>query len=118
MKSRFASRLFDKLTITNAPNPMARATAELGAAFLTYCARDVDRYRNALRKPSNHIYSGLHLHGTTEYLAGREITMIGFGRVGRALPEVRDPKTGELVRSGTEPGELVTRWRLSVTFTG
>ena len=34
VKSRFATSLFDKVTITNAPNPMARATAELGAAFL------------------------------------------------------------------------------------
>lgn len=85
VKSRFASVLFDKLTITNAPNPMSRATAELGAAFLTYCARDVDRYRNALRKRSNRVYSDLHLHGATEYLAGREVAMIGFGRVGRAL---------------------------------
>jgi phosphoglycerate dehydrogenase-like enzyme len=88
VKSRFASRLFDKLTITNAPNPMARATAELGAAFLTYCARDVDRYRNTLRKPSNRVYSDLHLHGTAEYLAGREVAMIGFGRVGRALVDL------------------------------
>jgi len=88
VKSRFAASLFDKLTITNAPNPMARATAELGAAFLAYCARDVDRYRVALRKPSNRVYSDLHLHGTSEYLAGREVAMIGFGRVGRALVDL------------------------------
>ena len=88
VKSRFATTLFDKLTITNAPNPMARATAELGAAFLLYCARDVDRYRDALRKPSNRVYSDVHLHGTGEYLAGREVAMIGFGRVGRALVDL------------------------------
>lgn len=88
VKSRFAAGLFGKLTITNAPNPMSRATAELGAAFLTYCARDVDRYRAALRKPSNSVYSELHLHGTTEYLAGCEVAMIGFGRVGRALVDL------------------------------
>jgi phosphoglycerate dehydrogenase-like enzyme len=88
VKSRFAPTLFDKLTITNAPNPMARATAELGAAFLTYCARDVDRYRDALRRPSNRVYSDLHLHGTGEYLDGREVAMIGFGRVGRALVDL------------------------------
>jgi len=88
VKSRLAASLFDKLTVTNAPNPMARATAELGAAFLAYCARDVDRYRDALRKPSNRVYSDLHLHGTSEYLAGREVAMIGFGRVGRALVDL------------------------------
>jgi len=88
VKSRFATSLLDKLTITNAPNPMARATAELGAAFLVYCARDVDRYRDALHKPSNRVYSDLHLHGTSEYLAGRAVAMIGFGRVGRALVDL------------------------------
>jgi phosphoglycerate dehydrogenase-like enzyme len=88
VKSRFATSLFDKLTITNASNPMARATAELGAAFLVYCARDVDCYRDALHKPSNRVYSDLHLHGTSEYLAGREVAMIGFGRVGRALADL------------------------------
>src|SRR6266496_3188449 len=88
VKSRFSTSLFDKLTITNAPNPMARATAELGAAFLVYCARNVDRYREALRKPSNRVYSDLHLHGTSEYLASRKVAMIGFGRVGRALVDL------------------------------
>jgi phosphoglycerate dehydrogenase-like enzyme len=88
VKSRFATRLFDKLTITNSADPMARATAELGAAFLLYCARDVDRYRDRLRKPSNREYSDVHLHGTTEYLANREVAMIGFGRVGRALVDL------------------------------
>jgi phosphoglycerate dehydrogenase-like enzyme len=88
VKSRFAARLFDKLIITNAANPMARATAELGATFLLYFAREVDRYREKLRKPSNRIYSDVHLHGTGEYLANREVAMIGFGRVGRALVDL------------------------------
>src|ERR1700746_1135660 len=30
VKSRFARSLFDRVTITNAPSPMARATAEMG----------------------------------------------------------------------------------------
>lgn len=88
VKSRFGSRLFDKLTITNSAGPMARATAELGAAFLLYCARDVDRYRDSLRKSPNREYSNIHLHGTAEFLANREVAMIGFGRVGRALVDL------------------------------
>jgi phosphoglycerate dehydrogenase-like enzyme len=88
VKRKFASQLFGKLTITNAADPMARATAELGAAFLMYCARDVDHYREALRKHSNRIYSEAHLHGTPESLAGRDVAMIGFGRVGRALVDL------------------------------
>lgn len=88
VKSRLAAPLFDKLTITNAAGPMADATAELGAAFLLYCARDVDRYRAEVRKPSNRIYSDVHVHGSAEYVCGREVAMIGFGRIGRALVDM------------------------------
>jgi phosphoglycerate dehydrogenase-like enzyme len=85
VKSRFARPLFDELTITAAPAPMARATAEMGAALLLYCARNLDFYRDALRGRSNRIYDEVHLHGAPESLLGREVAMIGFGRIGRAL---------------------------------
>lgn len=85
VKSRFSPELFEQLTITNAADPMARAAAEMGAAFLLYSARNIDHYRDALRKKSNRIYQQLHLHGNREGLAGREVAMLGFGRIGRAL---------------------------------
>jgi phosphoglycerate dehydrogenase-like enzyme len=88
VKSRFDRPLFDELTITAAPGPMARATAEMGAALLVYSARNVDFYRGELRKRSNRIYNDLHLHGGTESLIGREVAMIGFGRIGRALVDL------------------------------
>src|SRR5450755_3587353 len=88
VKSRFDQPLFDGLTVTAAPGPMARATAEMGAAFLVYSARNVDFYRGELRKRSNRIYNELHLHGGTESLIGREVAMIGFGRIGRALVDL------------------------------
>ena len=87
VKSRFAGKLFDALTITNAAEPMARATAELGAAFLVYCARNIDHYRDGIRR-SNAIYSAVHARGTEEFIVGREVAMIGFGRVGRALVDL------------------------------
>jgi len=88
VKSRFAHSLFAHLTITNAPDPMARAVAEFGAALLLYCARNVDFYRAELRKRSNRIYDEMHLHGNSESLLGREVAMIGFGRIGRALVDL------------------------------
>jgi phosphoglycerate dehydrogenase-like enzyme len=87
VKSRFAAGLFDSLTITNAAEPMASATAELGAAFLLYCARNIDRYRDGVRR-SNAVYSAVHAQGTEEFIVGREVAMIGFGRVGRALVDL------------------------------
>ncbi len=89
VKKRFEKSLFRKLIIVNTPGPMARPTAELGAAFLMYAARNIDHYRGALRKKSNRIYSEVHLSGgTAESLLGREVGMIGFGRIGRALIEM------------------------------
>lgn len=88
VKSRFARCLFRRLTITAAPVPMARATAEMGATLLLYCARNIDYYREQLRRRSNSIYEDLHLHGSAESVIGREIAMIGFGRIGRALVDL------------------------------
>ena len=88
VKSRFRLSLFDDLTITAAPKPMARATAELGAALLVYSARNLDFYRDKMRQRSNRIYDELHLHGSTESMVGREVAMIGFGRIGRALVDL------------------------------
>jgi phosphoglycerate dehydrogenase-like enzyme len=88
VKSRFSRSLFKRLTVTNAPTPMARATAELGAALLLYCARNVDFYRSELRKRSNRIYDEVHLHGSSESVIGQTVAMIGFGRIGRALVDL------------------------------
>jgi phosphoglycerate dehydrogenase-like enzyme len=88
VKKRFGGSLLDRLTITTAPEPMARATAELGAALVLYCGRGVDRYRDELRKPTNRIYDQVHLHGTPESLIGRELGMIGFGRIGRTIVDL------------------------------
>ena len=88
VKARFTRKLFDQLTITTAAEPMARATAELGAAFLLYCARDIDSYRAELRKRSNRIYATLHEQGSLKALIGRQVAMIGFGRIGRALVDL------------------------------
>ena len=63
VKKRFEKSLFSKLVIVNTPEPMARPTAELGAAFLLCAARNVDYYRDALRKKSNRIYSEIHTTG-------------------------------------------------------
>jgi phosphoglycerate dehydrogenase-like enzyme len=89
VKKRFETSLFRKLVIVNTPGPMARPTAELGAALLLYSARNIDHYRAALRKKSNRVYQDVHLAGGgAESLQGREVGMIGFGRVGRALVEM------------------------------
>jgi len=93
VKKRFSPGLFRKLTIVNTPEPMSRPTAELGAALLLYSARNIDHYRQALRKRSNRVYQTAHLTGADtasgpETLIGREIGMIGLGRIGRSLVQL------------------------------
>src|SRR5215467_10439085 len=88
VKSRFQGSLLDRLTITTAPEPMAKATAELAAALVLYCGRGIDNYRSALRQRNNKVYDDAHLRGTPEFLIGREVGIIGFGRIGRKIVEL------------------------------
>ena len=91
VKKRFEESLFGNLVIVNTAEPMAGPTAELGAAFLIYAARNIDHYRDALRKRSNRIYDSVHVTGGDghgESLLSREVGMIGFGRIGRSLVDM------------------------------
>jgi len=84
VKGRFARPLFSRLTIANAPGPMAPGVAELAVAFLLMAARRIDDYREALRRPSNAVYAALHTHGAgRETLRGRTVGLLGLGRIGR-----------------------------------
>ncbi len=92
VKGRFARPLFERLTIANAPGPMAHLVAELAVAFLLMAVRRVDEYREALRRPANRIYETLHLEGAgPETLAGRTIGLLGFGRIGREAARLLRP---------------------------
>ena len=92
VKTRFARRLFERLVITNAASPMARHVAELAVTFLLYYARDIDRYRENLRGTSNAIYRQMHLSGGgVETILDKEIGIIGFGRIGRAIAHLLSP---------------------------
>jgi len=88
VKRRFTSSLLNCLTVTTAPEPMSRATAELAAALLLYCGRGIDHHRAELRRPNNEIYEHVHLFGTPESLIGRKVGMLGFGRIGRKIVEL------------------------------
>jgi phosphoglycerate dehydrogenase-like enzyme len=92
VKGRFARPLFERLTIANAPGPMAHLVAELAVTFLLMAVRRVDEYREALRRPSNRIYERLHLEGAgPETLRGRTVGLLGFGRIGRETARLLRP---------------------------
>jgi phosphoglycerate dehydrogenase-like enzyme len=92
VKGRFARGLFDRLTITNAAAPMAPYVAELAVTFLLHAARNVDAYREALRRPTNDVYAQLHTHGAgDETVRGRTVGLVGFGRIGQAVAALLHP---------------------------
>ena len=92
VKARFARSLFSRLTITNAPSPMAPYVAELAVAFLLHAARELDTHREALRRPSNAVYGRLHPWGTgEETLRGARVGLVGYGRIGRAIADLLRP---------------------------
>jgi phosphoglycerate dehydrogenase-like enzyme len=92
VKGRFAPPLFARLTIANAPGPMAHLVAELAVTFVLTAVRRVDEYREALRRPSNRIYERLHLEGAgPETLRGRTVGLLGFGRIGRETARLLRP---------------------------
>ena len=92
VKERFARPLFERLVIVNAAEPMVRHVAELAVTFLLYLARDVDRFRKLLQRPSNAIYQQMHSSGGCEQtILGREVGMIGYGRIGRAVADLLAP---------------------------
>jgi phosphoglycerate dehydrogenase-like enzyme len=84
VKGRFARPLFSRLTIANAPGPMAPYVAELAVSFLLMAVRRVEEHRAALRRRSNEIYARLHLDGAGhETLRGRTVGLLGLGRIGQ-----------------------------------
>lgn len=92
VKGRYARPLFERLTIANAPGPMAAYVAELAVTFLLMAARRIDDYRAALRAPSNRVYARLHALGAEgEGLRGRTVGLLGLGRIGRETARLLQP---------------------------
>jgi phosphoglycerate dehydrogenase-like enzyme len=71
---------------------MANRVAELAVTFLLMATREVDAYREALRRPSNRVYGRLHREGAgTETLRGRTVGLLGFGRIGQETARLLRP---------------------------
>jgi phosphoglycerate dehydrogenase-like enzyme len=92
VKGRFARDLFTRLTITNAPDPMAEPVAELALAFTLAAVRRLDEHRESLRQPSSRVYTRIHRYGLDgETLRGRTVGLVGFGRIGQAVARLLRP---------------------------
>jgi len=92
VKGRFARPLFDRLTIANAPVPMAAPVAELAVTLLLQLVRRTDEYAAAVRGGSISVYRALHDRGAgAETLRGRRVGLLGFGRIGRETARLLRP---------------------------
>jgi len=118
VKGRFARPLFfaERLTITNAAEPMAPYVAELAVAFLLHAARNLDGHREALRRPSNEVYDRVHARSAgSETVRGRTVGIVGFGRIGRAVAALLQP-FGARVLTHDPYASPATARRLGVTL--
>jgi phosphoglycerate dehydrogenase-like enzyme len=110
--ARFARPLFRRLTITNAPAPMARHVAELAVTFLLHAARNLDAHRDALRRGSTAVYRAIHDHGVgEETILGRTVGLVGLGRIGRAVASLLRPFGVTLVIHDPYVRNATTSWR-------
>jgi len=92
VKGRFARPLFERLTIANAPGPMAAPVAELAMTFLLHATRRLDAYRDAVGRGSLAVYRTLHDRGAgPETLRERRVGLLGFGRIGRETARLLRP---------------------------
>ena len=93
VKGRFAVPLFERITITNAPGPMA-GTWRSSRSPCPSCTGSATSTRTARRCAgrSNAVYARIHRDGVgDETLAGRTVGLVGFGRIGRAIAALLRP---------------------------
>jgi len=96
VKSRVAEQIFDYITITNAAEPMARGVAEMALALTLTLVRRIPEYASEMRegvvRTNAEVSSG-------ESLFGREVGLVGFGRIGRAFAKLIRPFEVQLLVS-------------------
>ncbi len=94
LKSRMAEEVFNLVTVTNAAGPMAEPVAEMALALVLTLVRRLPQYAAEMRagvtRTNEYVSRG-------ETLRGRNLGLIGFGRVGRAFARVVEPLGVELL---------------------
>ena len=93
VKSRIAEPIFDYVTVTNAADPMASGVAEMALALVLTLVRRIPEYvaemRNGVIRTNEQVSEG-------ETLRGRNVGIVGYGRIGRAIADLIEPFGVEL----------------------
>jgi phosphoglycerate dehydrogenase-like enzyme len=94
VKSRMEEAIFDHITVTNAAEPMAAPVAEMAMAMMLALIRRLPDYATEMRsgviKTNEYVSCG-------ETVRGRNVGLIGFGRIGRAFARLIEPLGAELL---------------------
>ena len=96
VKSRMEEAVFDRVTVTNAAEPMAVPVAEMALALMLTLVRRLPDYAAEMRagvvRTNEYISCG-------ETVRGRKVGLIGFGRIGKAFARLVEPLGLELLVS-------------------
>jgi phosphoglycerate dehydrogenase-like enzyme len=88
VKSRMEEAVFDRVTVTNAAEPMADPVAEMAIALMLTLVRRLPEYtaemRDGVIRTNEYVSVG-------ETARGRKVGLIGFGRIGRAFARLVQP---------------------------
>ena len=88
VKSRVAEPVFDYVTVTNAADPMANGVAEMALTLALTLVRRIPEYvaemRNGVIRTNEQVSEG-------ETLRGRNVGIVGYGRIGRAIANLIKP---------------------------
>ncbi|HEX6185429.1 MAG TPA: hydroxyacid dehydrogenase [Pyrinomonadaceae bacterium] len=93
LKARMEPEVVERLTVANAPGPMAAPVAEMALAMMLTLVRQLPRYDREMRAglvQSNEVVS------RGETVRGRRVGVVGFGRIGRAFARMVAPLGAEL----------------------
>jgi phosphoglycerate dehydrogenase-like enzyme len=94
VKSRVEEKVFDRITVTNAADPMAAPVAEMAMAMALTLVRRLPGYASEMKagviRTNEYVSRG-------ESLAGRKVGLVGFGRIGRAFARLVQPFNVELL---------------------
>ena len=93
LKARMEPEVVERLTVANAPGPMAAPVAEMALAMVLTLVRRLPEYDREMRagriRTNEEVSRG-------ETVRGRRVGIVGFGRIGRAFARMVAPLGAEL----------------------
>lgn len=88
IRARMEEAVVERITVTNAPGPMAAPVAEMALALVLALVRRIPEYSGAMREG---LEQDNRVASKGETLRGRTLALVGFGRIGQAFARLVRP---------------------------